>query len=286
MQAATFNQQKNLKAIVYTIVVCGLVVFLFFYFRWNLPQTPPPIEEMGIEVNLGNSETGLGDIAPQVPDEPSNATETNMSAPPPTVPENISAVPPINADENGDEEINTATKNIKPEKPKATLTPTTANKKTITKKAATVKTPTTAAPKAVYTGGTGAGGNGADSYNNVKNQGIAGGQGDQGKPNGDPNSTNYAGAGGISIRSGLAGRRFRTWPSFEDKFNEPAKVAVDVTVDAAGNVTNATINPHGTTTTNSNIRSISIRKAKLLKFNEGSEEQQIGTIVFNFKLRG
>jgi hypothetical protein len=142
-----------------------------------------------------------------------------------------------------------------------------------------------------YSGGTGSGGNNGDTYNGVKNQGVAGGTGDQGKPNGNPNSDSYTGNGGtgnsgVTIKSGLSGRRFAKLPSFEDEFNEPAKVAVDIMVDKNGNVTSAIVNPRGTTTTNSSIRNIALRKARELKLNAGSEDEQAGTIVFNFKLRG
>ena len=57
-------------------------------------------------------------------------------------------------------------------------------------------------------------------------------------------------------------------------------------VDKNGTVTSATVNPRGTTTSNSNIRAIALRKAHELKLNTGSEDEQTGTIVFNFKLRG
>ena len=155
------------------------------------------------------------------------------------------------------------------------------------------KTPAPPTPKAIYKGGKneGSGGNNADSYNGVRNQGVAGGHGDQGKINGDPNSDNYNGNGGtgtsgISIRSGLGGRHFLGDRSFQSKFNENAKVAVDILVNKAGHVTSASINPRGTTTTNSTILGIAIRKAKQLKFNTSNVETQTGTIVFNFKLNG
>ncbi len=122
-------------------------------------------------------------------------------------------------------------------------------------------TPAPPKPKAVYGGGVagGTGGNNADSYNGVRNQGIAGGNGDQGSANGNPNSDSYkgnasSGNSGVRIRSGLGGRRFTRLPSFEDDFNENAKVAVDITVDKSGNVTTAVVNAKGTTTTNRNIR--------------------------------
>ncbi|MBL0884361.1 MAG: energy transducer TonB, partial [Chitinophagaceae bacterium] len=122
-------------------------------------------------------------------------------------------------------------------------------------------------------------------------------KGDQGNPNGNPNSYSYkgnaasgnggaGGTGGVSIRSGLTGRSFRNIPSFEDDFNENAKVAVDVTVDKSGNVTMAVVNPRGTTTTNQNIRNIALRKARSLKMNAGNADEQTGTLVFDFKLKG
>lgn len=291
MQVTAFEREKDLKATLYTIVVCGAVIFLFFFIQWNSPQIPQPIVDTGIEVNLGNSETGFGDVAPQVPGEPANSNETNVSVPPPSSTA-VQSNQNINADETGDEEVNNATKNVKAEvKPKAVLTPTSTNKKP-TQNTVAANIPKRVAPKALYTGDKGNGGNGADSYNNVKDQGIAGGHGDQGKPNGNPNSNNYNGNGGtgtsgfITIRSGLEGRRPTKLPSFEDNFNEPAKIYVDITVDAAGNVTSATINPKGTTTTNPNSRAIAIRKAKMIKFSSGKEAEQFGTIIVNLKLRG
>ena len=88
----------------------------------------------------------------------------------------------------------------------------------------------------------------------------------------------------MSIRSGLDGRRFSHFPSFQDEFNENAKVAIDITVDKAGNVINENLNLNGTTTTNTAIRNIALKKAKQLKLNAGNDEEQRGTIVFNFKV--
>ncbi len=67
-------------------------------------------------------------------------------------------------------------------------------------------TPTPPKPKAVYAGGksSGASGNNADSYNKSTNQGVAGGKGDQGKPNGNPNSDSYTGNGDTRQRRHLA----------------------------------------------------------------------------------
>ena len=286
---AQFEREKNLKATAYTVLICAALFSLFFFLQWTLPQIPPPVLDEGIEVNLGNSETGLGDIAPQLPGTPSNADQTNVSPPP-----SSTAVQPkqnITADENGDEEINNATKVIKPEIKNKPVTNTTVVKKH-SENIVAAPTPKPVVPKALYKGGTtnGNGGNNADSYNGVSNQGIAGGKGDQGKINGNPNSDSYTGNGGtgksgVVIRSGLTGRMFKSLPSFTDEFNENAKVAVDITVDRNGTVIAKSINPRGTTTTNQGIRAIALTKASQLKLTAGEEDEQTGTIIFTFKLQ-
>jgi len=134
-------------------------------------------------------------------------------------------------------------------------------------------------------------GNHQDSYNGINNQGIAGGKGDQGKINGNINSDSYTGNGGngsggaVRIKSGLVGRKFTKYPTFEDEFNENAKVAVDIIVNAEGKITSALVNPKGTTTTNLAIKNIALKKALLLKMNSSEATEQVGTIVFEFKLK-
>lgn len=287
-----FERKKNLKAFGITLLVCSLLFIVFFFVQWSLPNIPVPIVEEGIEVNLGNSETGIGDIAPQTPGEPSKIETSTPNTPPTTSQPIVQQPQNIIPDENETDEaaaVNKPTKTI--------AKATSINKPPVIYKnpnAAVLPTPPAPKPRAQmgkYSGGNGTGGNNGDTYNGVKNQGIAGGTGDQGKPNGNPNSDSYTGNGGtsnsgVSIRSGLTGRRFTKLPSFEDEFNEPARVAVDIIVDQNGNVTSALVNPRGTTTTNSSIRSIALRKAKSLKLNTSTESEQVGTIVFNFKLRG
>jgi hypothetical protein len=274
-----FEKEKNLKALGITILVCLLLFLFFLLTRWSLPTIPPPITDEGIEVNLGNSEAGLGDIAPQAPGEPAQEQNSNPTA---STQQNTQE---NNVDEKGDEPISSIpTKAVVPVVKPATPTVTAPIKPVVN------PTPKVQTPKAVFGGGVknNTGGNKSDSYNGVKNQGIAGGNGDQGHPNGNPNSDSYngnnsIGNGGIRIKSGLTNRHITTMPKFEDDFNENAKVAADITVDANGKVTFATVNPKGTTTTNPNNRQIAIKKAYQIKFNSNSEEQT-GTIVFDLKV--
>jgi hypothetical protein len=272
-----FEKEKNIKAGLITALICLLLFFIFFFLNWELPQIPTPSFGEGIEVNLGNSETGLGTEAPQVPGEAATETDNTKSTPP----AQVEATKPIQTDAN---ETNEAA---------AVVTKTVKKQNTITPP---VQAPPK--PKAVFGGGasTTTSGNNADSYNGKTDQGIAGGKGDQGKINGNPNSDSYTGnggngtggpagaGGGVSIRSGLDGRRIAKLPSFEDDFNENAKVAVDIVVDNNGQVTSATVNPRGTTTTNASIRNIAIKKAKTLRLNAGNDPEQKGTIVFSFKI--
>lgn len=290
-----FEKEKNIKASAITAAICGALFLLFFFLQWSQPQIPAPDFGEGIEVNLGNSETGLGDIAPQIPGEPSE-TEDVKTAPAASNP--TTDQPNITGDENEADDAPVVNKTIN----KPVTKPVSSIKPAVTKPTNTTvsnPTPPVPKPKAVFKGGTSTttSGNRADSYNGVKDQGIAGGKGDQGNPNGNPNSDSYTGnaasgnggaggSGGVSIRNGLDGRRITKLPAFEDDFNENAKVAVDITVDKAGNVTVAVVNPRGTTTTNQNIRSIALRKARSLKLNAGNAEEQTGTLVFSFKLRG
>ncbi len=289
--AAAFEVQKNIRAGSYTALVIVLLLVVLFFIRWTTPVPPPPPLDEGIEVNLGNSDEGLGEDQPMSPESPAPSRPSNYTPPRPSAAaaENTRDVETDDSDEEAPA-IKTPAKPTPaatklPEKEEA-VKPTKTPAKPVENPA-----PTPPKPKAVFKGvsGTGAGGNEADSYKKGGNQGIAGGIGDQGKPGGDPNSTNYEGNGGtgnsgVSISKGLKGRNIIRQPSFEDEFNENAKVAVDIRIDAAGKVISAVYQPKGSTTSNSNLKAIAVRKAMQLKFNEGSEEQ-MGTIVFNFRLR-
>lgn len=268
------SQQIQVKAATITAIITIILFSLFFYVRYQLPKPQEIQEGEGIEVNLGNAETGFGDIPVSGNNDLSQATSTNVEA----AADNNNATNEVNNED--DIAVNR-------------------NKPVENKKANPIvnNIPATPKPKAVFSNNTnrnttsgGAAVN--DSYNNATSQGIAGGKGDQGKPTGNPLSDSYNGnaasgngAGGVSIRNGLDGRRITRLPSFEDDFNENAKVAVDITVNQSGSVISASINPKGTTTTNTSIRNIAIQKAKTLKLNAADAAEQTGTLIFNFKLR-
>ena len=291
MQHEQFESRKNLQAGGYTAVICILLLVIFLFVRWTLPPLPQMPQDEGIEVNLGNSDQGLGEDQPFLPGQPSPQDQQSYTPPKVAPTENVEAPKDVETDDKNDH----APEIKKPPvtKPKAEKVPEKDVVKNTPKKTTepvTNPTPAPPKPKAVFKGvnGTGTGGNEADTYKKGGNQGVAGGSGDQGRPGGDPDSKNYTGPGGrgnsgVSISRGLQGRKITQLPSFQDDFNENAKVAVDIRVDANGSVTSALYQPRGSTTADGTMKAIAIRKAMQIKFNSTGAES-MGTIVFNFKL--
>jgi outer membrane biosynthesis protein TonB len=289
--ADTFESEKNWKATGYTIGICTLLMILLLYVSWTRPVEPVPVVVDSMEVNLGNSDKGLGTDQPYLPGKPSAEDKEKYTPPKQAVVEK-EPVKDVETDDNNKEDAPVVKKAIVT-KPDATKIPD----KEIVKKAVkpvkqpeTLPTPPKPHPKAVFHGvnGTGTGGNNADDFKPGGNQGIAGGKGDQGAPGGDPNATNYTGGAGhgnsgVIISRGLSGRHITGLPSFTDDFNENAKIAVDIHVDANGNVTDADYQPRGSTSGDASLIAIAKRKARLVKFNSGDDES-VGTLVFNFRV--
>jgi hypothetical protein len=284
-----FNASKNRKAGLYTLLICGVLLTMLLLISWNLPFNPPTPVEEGLEVNLGNSDQGLGNNQPFLPNDPSKQDQEKYT-PPKTVSPTKEALKDVETDDKNPDPA-PAVKQPPVTKPEAKKIPdkdltVKTPRKTI--QPAVNPTPAPPKPKAVFHGvnGDGTGGNDADHFKPGGPQGIAGGKGDQGKPGGDPNSTNYTGGGqGNGIKKiGLKGRNIVHTPSFTDEFNDKASVAVDVVVDASGNVTSAEYQAKGSTTADANLKAIALRKAHEVKFNSSSDESS-GTLIFNFRLK-
>jgi hypothetical protein len=282
----TLDKSKNSKATIATLLVHGILILILIKIAIHVPAPAPPPQDLGIEVNLGSSDQGLGTNQPKAPGDPAPEVKA-VSAPareqsPPT------AQPNIQTDDNNKEDEPAV---VKPEKHKVTphepVVRETARK--ITQKTIYNPTPTPPRPRAIYKGGAGTGGNNSDAFNKSPNEGIAGGKGDQGNPNGNPDSHSYTGNGGTgtsgaAILRGLSGRTF-TMPSFEGDFNENQRVAVDLKVDRGGHVISAIYQQRGSTTANSYFINKAVELARKLKFNQGAADEQTGTIQFNFKVR-
>lgn len=74
------NEKKPQSQCLYPVDHWGNPGIVFYCF-WAPPVAPPPPDEEGMEVNLGDSETGEGDVQPLIPGEPSAETEETVSTP-------------------------------------------------------------------------------------------------------------------------------------------------------------------------------------------------------------
>lgn len=290
---ADFETKKNVKAGGITLAILVALFLLFFLVGWT---TPPgilqPQPEEGMEVNLGNSDAGLGTDQAFQPGKPSPQDKQAYTPPKQVVTQKEDVKDPLSNDKDEDAPEIKKPPVVKPEATK--IAEKEEPKKVMPKKVETVSPPAPPAkPKAVFKGvnGTGTGGNDADSYKKGGNEGVAGGKGDQGSPGGNPDSKNYGPGGGhgnsgLSISKGLEGRFFTKVYNYQGDFDENAKVAVDVRIDKSGNVLSATYQPRGSTTSSSSYKdkAIEIVKKSKLNVSANAEEEQTGTVIINFKI--
>ena len=208
----SFEKEKNIKAAVYTALICLALSMIFFVLKWQepAPTVVPPLPEY-MEVNLGNSNTGAGEVPPMSKAAPSpEQGATSRSAK--LASSNASKINMISNDPN-DEAIRSGK---------------------VIKIAKNNPAPIPAKPKALmgkYAGGNGAGGNNQDSYNAVKDQGIAGGKGDQGLANGAIDGKAYNGNGGPFVTKG--DRRVTKTYSFNGDV-PPATIYAEIEVNPNG----------------------------------------------------
>ena len=288
-----FEARKNMQAATITALILGLLLVLLLIIGWETPQPAPAQVEQGIEVNLGNSDKGLGTNQAFEPSPPAPKDEQRYTPPKPTVAEKEAVKDPLSNDKDAD-----APEIKKPAitKPDATKFAEKETVKKIPKKVMPVVEPTPPAPqrpKAIFKGanGTGTGGNEATTYKKGGNEGIAGGKGDQGQPGGNPDSKNYVGGGhgnsGVSIRTGLEGRYIVHAYSYQGDFSENARVSVDITVDKEGNVLSASYQPKGSTTSDPAYRekAIEIIRKSRLNSNPGGSDEQRGTVTVEFRIK-
>ncbi len=91
---------------------------------------------------------------------------------------------------------------------------------------------------------------------------------------------------GMGVTNGtqwnLVGRDVKRLPKPSDQFNQQGQVVVNIQVDAAGNVTSATLG-EGTTISDRHTQQLALQAARQAKFSEG-DTPQIGKITYTFKL--
>ena len=257
----SFEQEKNIKAAVYTGLIClGLsLIFFVFKFQEPAPTVVPPLPEY-MEVNLGNSNTGAGSIPPMskaapAPEQSSAASSTKLASSNASKINTSSNDPSDEAVRSG--KVKTATKNNPvpiPAKPKALM--------------------------GKYAGGNGAGGNNQDSYNALKDQGIAGGKGDQGVANGSIDGKAYTGSGGPFVTKG--DRRVTKTYSFNGDV-PPATIYAEIEVNPNGVGRFIQIS-RGSSSNDSKYKRAIVEYLTKINFNS-ADHSSIVTVKFKFDLQ-
>jgi hypothetical protein len=277
---ATFESEKNKKAFIYTVIICGSILLLSIFIKWDLTKPYTPVIEDLIEVNLGNDAEGYGDVQPLVKGEMGPAKEE-------AIPKSEASTSFENTVEPEDdkEEAAPVTNIKKNPTPKVSTTPTINSKKTNTNQVVANPSPKPKTPTSIYKGPGNGTGNNAEVDNGYKYQGNnPSGKGDAGIPTGNPDSygNNPGGKTGVSVTKGVRPLNIGSL-RFEDNFNQNAKVYLDVKYNSGGSVISSAV-AKGSTTSNSTIISIAKRKAADLKF-PSSEDGGISTILFNFRIQ-
>lgn len=278
MNAQTEQPAINVKALAWTIGVHILLFLLFLFVRYHTPAVyPPPLPELGMEVNLGTSEDGSGTDQPMNIEDPAaaNAAATNnMAASATTQPNEV-----LQSTDPDAPSITPAT-NTSP-------IPGTANEHTTrsNNNQGTANAPQQQRPKYVYNGGTGKGGNSAAENAPGSNEGNTTGNGDRGVTSGTPGAPNYEGTPGNGtggIKHTLGGRTISP-AKFEAEFNESGQVVIRVTVDREGNIVDKRIK----SSPSHRLSQLALQKLSEAKFSKSTDAvpQQFGEITIVFKTR-
>lgn len=267
-------KKDEIKGMLGTILFHVLLVLVLLFMALRTPLPLPT--EGGVEVNLGNSDQGMGTEQPM-----------ELSAP-------AAASPPIAQQDKPDDLLTEDTEEAPAIEPKKERKPEPVKEqpKPVVKPEPKPEPKPTVDPRAMFPG------KGTTGKNQGKggNEGITGKPGDQGNPFGTPDATSYEGTGGSGngIGSGngsgvsfdLAGRTSRSIPKPSTNFRERGIVVVTIYVDRSGNVTRVVPGARGSTTSNKQLFDLASTAARKAKFSvkEDAPAEQKGTITYIFEL--
>lgn len=269
-----FDSNKR-KALAGTVVFHLLLLLALFFLALRTPL-PLPGEE-GVEVNLGYSDQGMGQIQPERPE-----TDEAASSPPPAESQRATATEEAltqriedapSLPERREERPRNPVNERPAERPRQETPARTQPEQT------PIETPQPQVnQRALFRG--------SSSGSNTSSEGITGQPGDQGRPDGLRDVTRYDGQGGQgngpSFSLGGRGAKYLERPS--STFREQGNIVVDIWVDRSGKVTRAEINLRGTNILDTNLRNLAVRAALNSTFTEDTQaaQTQRGTITYTF----
>jgi TonB family protein len=265
---------------------------------------PQPNTDEGILVNFGTGETGMGDIEPSPP-----AMKEDASPPLPAVKSKPTAPPASTAKKSAEEPLLSqkdeeapVVKKVDPEAIKKKLEKAVADKKIreqeqadrIIKQQEEIERKRVAAEQKrqsdIMNRTKNALANSKNSGTNSTGEGIAGGPGNQGDPNGSVDSKVRgvgSGTGTKGISYSLEGRGAQALPSPKYDYQGEGRVVVEVIVDKSGKVIQATPGVKGSTILDDYLLKVAKDAAMEARFQSKGDAPAIqkGTITYNFKLK-
>ncbi len=249
----TEAQKNKVVSGALTALIMGVVVVICVSFGYNPPN--PPIPEEGVEVNLGNSDFGLGS------DPTPEASSAASQYVPPAASERIST-----QNTEPTTSLNASQQTGSVTNPNAEIQPKEENKQPEINS------------RALFTG----------KRNNSQSggsEGVAGGEGNQGKAGGDPNSKRYDGQpGNGGAGFSLAGRKAVALPVPSYNNNRQGKIIVKIWVDRNGSVIKAEAPERGSSITETGMVEQAKSTALKAKFTAKTDapETQVGTITYTY----
>ena len=289
------------RGVIGTVLVHALILVFLILVALRTPL-PLPGEE-GVEVNLGYSDQGKGNVQSDNPapaKEPEPVVKKVVQHPADPVPvkeeiitQDIEEAPVIEEEKIIEpepekeieeepiiEEEETTPEEIVEEEPIEEIIDTIVIQEEAVEEIPVEEPKPVVNKRALYTGST--------SNTEGTNQGITKGTGDQGKPHGYKESDDYTGQGGkgngVSFSLGGRGSLFLETPTA--KFKEQGTVVVSIWVDRDGKVKTAQVSAKGTNILDPNLRKIAVDAANNSTFvkDNSAAELQRGTITYNFIL--
>jgi colicin import membrane protein len=283
---------EKAKGIAGTLLLHGGVFVLLLFVGFSMPL---PGDDKGILVNFGTDETGSGDIEPSPSSYYEEIAIPNQVIP--MAPKKTESLLTQNYDNESpllkriDPEAEKKKKeNLEADKIRKAVLETDRIRKTQEdaerKKIEQDQKRTTdiiSRTKNAFT-------NGRNSGTTSTGEGITGGQGNQGDPNGSIDSKvrgKGSGTGNSGISYDLEGRSFQTLPDPKYEYQGEGKVVVEINVDRSGNVIQAIPGAKGSTTLDDYLLSTAKEAALKSKFvaKPNAPAVQKGTITYNFILR-
>lgn len=271
--SASFESEKNKKALAYTTAICAILLLLAIFITWQLPAPPVPVVQDLIEINLGNNEEGFGQVQPLIKGEKAPAEQLPEQQQVATA--NPEPVKDIVTDDNKNEDAAPVTKTEK-------VSP----KVKIPAPVIAPPAPRPQKPKIAGYGGPKTGtGNGATEDNGYTYQGNnPNGKGDAGNPNGKADSYGNSPGGkpGGSLRVSKGDRTIvNNYIFMGDLPKATINAVIKVSPDGRGVFVTF---DKGSTSSDGSYANAIRNYLPNIQFNR-SDHESIVTVPFNFKVQ-